>query len=139
MSAVTNTFDRICSRPSMFGDPAQVETGLWVCMSIWAQEQCIPEGKLYEAIKTVREQVPELHDKAGLSFHNLCSSRLDYTPVVVNMRNAFALLMRLPVTHTPRDPATQTLRDFGKHYPPDHPKHVHVDCCKYKGLPRAGI
>jgi hypothetical protein len=81
----------------MFGDPAQVETGLWVCMSIWTQEQGIPEAKLYEAIRTIRNQVPELRDKAGLSFFNLCANRLDYQPVIINMHNAFALLLR-PVT-----------------------------------------
>lgn len=78
----------------MFGDPAQVETGLWVCMSIWVQDQGIPEEKLWKAIQAQRRQTPELRDKAGLSFHNLCRNRLDYEPVIVNMHNVFATLMR---------------------------------------------
>lgn len=76
----------------MFGDSAQVETALWVCMSIWAAEHPLSEDALSEAMRTIRGRVPALRDRAGLSFHDLGTSRLDYTPVIRYMREVFALL-----------------------------------------------
>jgi hypothetical protein len=64
-------------------------------MSIWSEDHNrLNEGGLYDAVKAARGLVPELHDKAGLRFCDLSNGRLDYEPVIRNMRVAFDLLQK---------------------------------------------
>jgi len=93
MSAAESQFQYICERPAMFGAPAEVETALWVCMSIWAKENLKTKdtNPVHTAVGIVRKTIPVLKDRAGLSFRDLCKER-EYGPVIENMKRAFALL-----------------------------------------------
>lgn len=92
-AAAERFFDEVCQRPAMMGTPSEVEGCLWTCMAIWSLERLSPQKNyVHEAVSSVRQQIPDLHDQAGMRFCDLGKDPFDYEPVVRNMRTAFDLL-----------------------------------------------
>ena len=100
MSAAEEFFKLVCDRPGMYGPPDQVEACLWSAMFIWRMEHLGGDKNLvHAAVMAERKNVPELTDRAGLSFHHLCKNKLDYSPIIGPMTAAFESLRKLREDH----------------------------------------